>query len=274
MTASEATRPATAGREQVPPRPTGRSFANVLRSELTKLRSVRSTMWTLLVAVFFVIGFGILLGAVVDSKAPGRDFDPTQASLSGIFLAQLATGVLGVLVISSEYSTGMIRTSLAAVPRRRMLLAAKIITFGVAVFVVTAVAAFIAFFSAQALMGSPAATSLGDPGVLRAVIGAPLYLTGIGLLGLALGTMLRRTAGAITALFGVIFVVPIILNVIPLDWLNHLAKYAPGDAGQSMLSVVHRRSDQLSPLTGGLVFLAWVVGALVLATIPLMKRDA
>ncbi len=271
MTTPEAVVP----RERIVVRPTGGTFGGVLRSELTKLRSVRSTMWTLLTAVVILVGFGVLIGAVVDPSAQDRNFDPTQASLAGLFLAQLATGVLGVLVMSSEYGTGMIRTSLAAVPQRRTLLAAKIIAYTVVVFVVTGVAAFAAFFIAQSLIGSPRNASLGDPGVLRAVLGAPVYLTGIGLLGLALGTLLRRTAGGITALFGIIFVVPIILNVIPLDWVNHLAKYAPGDSGQSLFTVVQRgTSDQLGPLTGGLVFIAWVVGALLLATIPLTKRDA
>ncbi len=262
-------------REKLLTKPTGGTFGGVLRSELTKLRSVRSTMWTLLVAVLFVVGFGILIGAVVDPNSQGRDFDPTQASLSGIFLAQLATGVLGVLVISSEYSTGMIRTSLAAVPKRTVLLLAKILMFGLVTFVVCTAAAFIAFFSAQALMGPSISAGIGDPGVARAVVGAGYYLTYIGLLGLALGTLLRRTAGAITALFGVIFVVPIILNVIPVRWINDLAPYAPGDSGQSVLTVVHRTaSDALSPGVGFLVSLAWVVGALVLATVPLSRRDA
>ena len=270
------TAPGAAGaREKLVTEPTGGTFGGVLRSELTKLRSVRSTMWTLLVAVFFVIGFGVLIGAVVDPSSQGRDFDPTQASLSGIFLAQLATGVLGVLVISSEYSTGMIRTSLAAVPRRKVLFIVKIITFGLVAFVVCTIAALIAFFAAQALMGPSISAGIGDPGVARAVVGASLYLTFIGLLGLALGTLLRRTAGAITALFGVIFVVPIILNVIPVGWVNDLARYAPADAGRSMLTVVHRASSgELSPGVGFVVSLAWVVGALILATIPLSRRDA
>ena len=173
-------------------------FGNVLRSEWTKLRSVRSTYWTLLMAVLTTVALGAVICArwayVARHDGPGNldGFDPTLTSLNGIYLAQIAVGALGVLVITSEYGTGMIRATFSAVPQRRSMLAAKGIVFGVAMLVLGEVMSFAAFGIGQALLsGAHAGASLGQPGVLRAVIGAGLYLSAAGLLGFGLGTMIR-----------------------------------------------------------------------------------
>jgi hypothetical protein len=179
------------------------------RAEWTKMRSVRSTVWTLLVAVALAVGFGALIGVTqvnswdtLDAAERAR-FDPTSFSLSGLFLAQIAIGVLGVLLISSEYTTGQIRATLAATPQRLTVLAAKATAFVGAVLAVGLVASFSAFGIGQAIFSAKGiGASLSDPGVLRAVIGGALYLAAVGVLGLGLGTILRRTAGAITALVG------------------------------------------------------------------------
>ncbi len=200
---------------EAPRAPGGPIIGGVLRSELTKLRTVRSTYWTLFTAVVAIVGLGAFLCAeYVGHYAHIRpeekgNFDPTSFSLNGLLLAQLAVGVLGVLLITSEYSTGMIRATLAAVPQRRTVLAAKALVF-IAVTVVLGVAAcFAAFLIGQSILSSKhIEASLGDPGVLRAVIGGGLYLTVLGLLALGLGTLIRHSAGAIAALFGLVLVLP------------------------------------------------------------------
>jgi len=178
-------------------------FGDVLRSEWTKARTVRSTLWTLVVAAVLGIGLGALISALAaqhyaHSSASARLlWDPTSVTANGLAIAQLAIGVLGVLLITSEYSTGAIGSTLAAVPRRQRLLAGKAVVVLALVFVVTEIIRFAAFFIGQALISGHAPTAtLGQPGVLRALIGCGLYGALIGLLGLALGTILRSAAGA------------------------------------------------------------------------------
>lgn len=197
------------------PAPRQGTFADAVRFEWTKFRTLRSHVYTAAVTVVLAVGFGALYSGGAASGygelSPDRQagFDPTSISLQGgLFLAQLAIGVLGVLIVSSEYASGMIRTTLTAVPRRGMLLAAKALVLGTIAAGIGQVAAFGAFVVGQSLMadtGVPHAT-LGQPHVLRAVIGAGLYLMLIGWLGVALGVLLRATAGAITALVATTFV--------------------------------------------------------------------
>lgn len=256
------------------------SFGAALASEWTKLRSVRSTVWTLLVTVVATVGIGALISLARVSRwdhlslRERLSIDPAALSLRGVFLAQLAIGVLGVLIMSSEYSTGMIRTTFAAVPHRTLVLVAKAVVFTLVAFVVATIAAFVAFFVGQSILaGKHADVSLSDPGVFRAVIGAGAYLTLIGLLGLGLGTLMRRTAGAIATLFGLVLVLPALVDALPSPWNTDVGKLLPINAGRAMFTV-RPNSDLLSP-AGGLLAMVITVGVVLgLATFILNRRDA
>lgn len=263
--------------------PTGSALRAALVSEWTKLRSVRSTVWALVLTAGFTIGLSALFcWAFVnrDERRPDGSlrnfflFDPTARSLRGVVLAQLAIGVLGVLVMSSEYTTGMIRTSMAAVPDRRILLAAKTIVLTTVSVVVGMVSAFVAFFLGQAILdGENLGASLGEPSVLRAVLGAGLYLTLIPMFGLALGTIVRRTPGAIATLFGVVLILPLLADAFPEPRDARIGRLAPLNAGQAFFSVRYD-PDMLTPTQGLLVFLGWVLAAYIVAIVLLTRRDA
>ncbi len=237
-------------------------------------------MWTLFVAVVATVGIGALITIARvsrwnDLSARERlSLDPTTISLRGVFLAQLAIGVLGVLVISSEYTTGMIRTTFAAIPNRPLVLFAKAATFTVVAFVVSTIACFVAFSIGQSILSSKHANvSLSDPGILRAVVGAGTYLTLVGLLGLGLGTLLRRTAGAIATLFGLVLVLPALTEALPSPWNTDVGKLLPINAGRAVFAV-RPSTDLLSPGQGLVVLLVTVSVVLVMATLALVRRDA
>jgi ABC-type transport system involved in multi-copper enzyme maturation permease subunit len=260
---------------------TGRPLlGDVLRSEWTKLRSVRSTYWTLFVAAAAMIGLGALICAVYVghynhiSVQDRATFNPTSFSLNGGFLGQLAIAVLGVLVVTSEFSTGMIRTTFAAVPQRRVVLAAKAMVFTAVVLVVGLAACFTAYFLGQSILASKHINShIGDPGVLRSVVGAGLYLGVLGLLALGIGTLIRHTAGAIAAVFGLIFVLPGIVAALPSSWYNAIAPYLPSEAGQALFR--HTQGmKQLHPWVGFGVFCLYAAVALAAASVTLVRRDA
>lgn len=264
------------------PSPT-RQFVAVLRAEWTKLWSVRSTLWSLLVTIAIIVGLGALFCAARVARAdrldPGelRNFDPTGFSLNGIFLAQLAVGVLGVLVMTSEYATGQIRATFGATPQRNLVLAAKVAVFMVVVFVVGLVACFTAFFIGQAILSGSTRfhnASLGDPGVLRAVVGGAMYLAVLGALGIGLGTILRRTAGAIAALVGLLLILPILVNFLPSPWNTDISKYLPLQAGNSVFHTAARASTDLPLGVGFAVFCAYAVASLALGAVVLACRDA
>jgi ABC-2 type transport system permease protein len=252
--------------------------ARVVLSEWTKLRTLRSTLFSLLAVVLFLVGFSILVTSIIASHPPeGRDaasFEPVGVSLAGWVFAQLALGVLGVLIITGEYSTGMIRASLAAVPKRVPMLWAKALVYGLTCLALTLVSVFAAFFLGQAILSSKdLQASLSDPGVARVVFGTSFYLVGVGLLGLALGALLRNTAGAISALFGLLFVVPIVVHFLPANWNDAIAKYLPSNAGMVIIEQ-HPDTHSLGAWTGLLVFFLYAVVALVLAGVALVRRDA
>jgi len=256
-------------------------FSATLRSEWIKLRSVRSTMWSLLVTLILTIGLGALFSAARVARAghldPGdlRAFDPTNFSLNGLFLAQLAIGVLGVLVISSEYATGQIRATLGATPQRLVVLAAKVLVFMAVVFVVGLVASVSAFFIGQGILSAKFhQATLGQAGVLRAIIGGAAYLAVIGALGVGLGTMLRRTAGAIAALVGLLLILPILVNFLPSPWSQDISKYLPLQAGQNIFRAAPASSGDLSTWVGFVVFCAYAVAALICGALLLNRRDA
>jgi ABC-2 type transport system permease protein len=258
----------------------GQVFRAVARAEWTKMRSVRSTMWTLVVTVALAVGFAALVGVSQvnswDTLTPVQRlrFDPTSLSLSGVFLAQMAIGVLGVLMITSEYATGQIRATFGATPRRTTVLAAKALTFVVVVVTVGLVALFSAFGIGQAIFSAKhIGVSLGDPGVLRAVVGGALYLAAVGALGLGLGTILRRTAGAIAALVGLLLVIPLVTTFLPAAWNAHLTRYLPAQACMSGIRVVPDATS-LSPWAGYAVLVGYATLALLVGAFLLVRRDA
>jgi ABC-2 type transport system permease protein len=254
--------------------------ARVLLSEWTKLRSLRSTVFSLLAAVLFILGLAVLVPSVTVAHWPPHDpgeaarFDPTTRSLAGIFLAQLAIGVLGVLFITGEYATGMIRATFAAVPARLPVLWAKVAVFATTTLVITVPATLGAFLIGQSILkGKNLQTSLGDAGVLRAVIGAALYLTVVGVLGLGLGALLRNTAAGISTLFGVLFVIPIIVRFLPSSWADPIDKYLPNTVGEA-ITKVHPDPTALSPWAGFGLFCAYAAVVLAVAAVLLRRRDA
>jgi len=254
-------------------------FSDVLRAEWTKARAVPSTMWTLIVAAVLGIGLGALISGVAathyaNSPSTHPNWDPTSISNSGLSIAQLAIGVLGVLLITSEYSSSSIGTSLAAVPRRGRLLAAKAVVIVVLTFVAVEIIAFVAFLIGQALISGHAPTaSLGQTGVLRALVGAGLYGALLGMMGLAFGTIIRNTAGAIAVLVSTIYVLPGISNALPTSIKQTVQEYWPTQAGGQITQVM-RTANTLSPWAGLGVFLLFITILSILALWLLTRRDA
>ena len=256
------------------------TFGDALRSEWTKLRSVRSTFWALTATVVLGIALGAVISAATAhayakfSVAAKLSWDPTGVSQSGVAIAQVAIAVLGVLCISSEYSSGMIRTSLIAVPKRGRVLAAKSMVFAVVTFVVGEVVCFVAFFVGQALISGHAPhAALGDPGVARAVAGAGLYLTALAVLSVAAGALLRRPAAAIVAMVAVLFVLPGIAQALPDSWRNPVTEFWPTQAG-SQLTSVHHSAHTLQPWPGFGVMCLFVAIVYAIAWTLLDRRDA
>jgi ABC-2 type transport system permease protein len=253
---------------------TGRvTQARLVLSEWTKLRSVRSTVWSLLVAVVFTIGLSALVPAVrIHHLRPGEHIDnPLELTLAGIQMAQLAIGVLGVLVISGEYSTGMIRATMAAAPRRLPVLWAKAIVYGATVFALMVPAAFVAFFIGHSILQPHhEAVAFGAHGVVRALVGAGLYLTVIGLFALGIGAIVRNTAGGIALFAGIMFVLPPLMNVLPASWNNAASPYLPLQAGERVLQL---QSGTLSPWEGFAVLCGYAAVALAAAAVLLRSRD-
>jgi ABC-2 type transport system permease protein len=256
----------------------------VALSEWTKLRTLRSTRYALLAGVAMTIGFAII-PALVNASRWGRmsaadkaGFHPLETSLIGVSIAQLAIGVLGVLIISGEYSTGMIRSTFAAVPKRLPVLWAKAGVFGLVTLVLALPSTLIAFFSAQAILkghslnGHDIALSFSDPGIARAVIGGALYLTLIGLLGLGLGAILRNTAGGISALAAILFVLPPLTSVLPASWGDAISPYLPSNAGTAIMQTGHP-AHTLAPWTGLGLLAGYTAVAIAIAAIQLRRRD-
>jgi hypothetical protein len=259
---------------------TGVTFPRVASSEWVKFRSLQSTPITVTAALVGMIGLGWLTCALTADRWPVMTaqsrarFEPTALSIQGYVLVQLAFGVLGVLVVSGEYTTGQIRSTFSAVPARTPVLAAKAAVFAAVTFVVGEVAAFAAFLGGQVFLSSQdIETSLAEPGVFRAVAGAGLYLTGIGLFGVALGWLIRHTAGAIAALVVLVMIVPNLAGVLPESWIPHVVPYLPSNAGQALITV-RPSALSLAPWTGFAWFCGYVVVALAAAAVVLKRRDA
>jgi hypothetical protein len=253
----------------------------VLSSEWTKLTSVRSTVWTLVITALAGVGVGALVTSAQAARFSTRSlaarlaFDPTRSSLSGMLLAQLAIGILGVLIVSAEYSTGTIRATFAAVPRRPMVLVAKVALFAAVAFVVGEIVSFVAFALGQHILsGKTPTASLSDPTVLRAVMSAGLYLTALGLLALGLATIIRHTAGAISTFVGLTFILPIIADVLPSSFANDVNRFFPADIGTRMMSANYHGADSFGPWLSFALLGGYAVGVLIAGGILLVRRDA
>ncbi|MBT2384364.1 ABC transporter permease [Streptomyces sp. ISL-11] len=250
----------------------------VLRSEWTKIKSVRSTVWTLGIAVVVTIALGALISAFTKSnfdELSAREritFDPTFTSFAGMELGQLAMIVFGVLVVSNEYSTGMIRTSLAAVPQRGILLFCKLAVATLLVLVIGMITSFAAFFVGQAMLGHHKA-SIGDPGVLRAVIGGGLYMTLIAVFSMGVATMLRSPMLSLGILMPFFFIISSILGAVSAT--KKVGQYLPDQAGHKIMQVVTADDDApYGPWGGFAIMAAWTVAALIGAYVLLKRRDA
>jgi ABC-2 type transport system permease protein len=253
--------------------------AKVVRSEWTKLRSQPSTFWSLLTAVALIVGFGVLYSLVRVTRPPRTaadmaSFDPTAVGLAGVQLAQIAVAVLGVLLITSEYATGMIRVSMVAVPRRLPVLWAKAIVFVLTAPVLFVPATFATFLVSQSVLSRERLdTALNQPGVARAVLGSALYLGAVGLLGLGLGALLRNTAGAVSGLFAILFAPQLLSGLLPAAWSDRIYPYLPVPAGVAV-TAVQPDPAALAPWSGFALFCLYVAVVLALAAWRLRRHDA
>lgn len=278
-------------------------FMGAVRSESTKIRSVRSTYWTLLAMVLASVGIGALFSWGQTQRLlrleSGRTFRSGQVppgfaahiaaeirsqaasiSLFGLLIGQLIIIVLGALTLTSEYSTGMIRTSLTAMPRRGTVFAAKGIVFGAVALVTGLVTSFLAFFAGQAILsGEHVSTSLGQSEVLRTVIGGGLFLAVCGLLSFGIGAMLRHTAGAIAAGIGIMFVLWILSQFLPgppSGWFGQadIDKWIPFNAGSAIWQNQANGLNPFSPWIGFAVFCAYAAVAIIGGLVVFLRRDA
>ena len=268
-----------AGQRLLPPG-TGRAgFADALRSEWTKIRSTRSTYWTLLALIVVCIGIGALASAGTASHPQGisrASFDATQQSLAGLYVGQLVIAALGALTITSEYSTEMIRTSLAVQPRRGVVFAAKAVVFAVVTLITGLITSFGSFFVGQAILsGHHLSATLGEPNVLRAVIGGALFLTACGMLAYGLGAILRHTAAAISAAIGLLFVLTVLVQFLPSSWQNSVDKWMPAIAGSQVWATKATPGAHQFPAWGGFAVLAgWAAVAIIAGLVMFRTRDA
>jgi hypothetical protein len=261
----------------------GATLPRVFTSELTKLRTVRSTYWALAAAFVLTVGFGALAAGIqahdLRQESPQGQLaditrngvDAVSAALSGVMFAQIVVGVLGVLAISSEYKSRAVRTTLWAVPQRGRLLAAKLGAIGLVALLVGQVTAWAAYgLNVRFYSGLPVTASLSDPGVLRAVVATGLYVALVGVAGLGLGAIIRHSAGAITALVGFLLVAPALVSALPSPWADRIGKFLPLSIGEQAATTGHL-DHHLGPWAGLLV-LAVCAGVAVAAGGWLLKR--
>ncbi|EFC85139.1 ABC transporter permease subunit [Parafrankia sp. EUN1f] len=252
-------------------------FLGLVRSEWTKFRSLRSTWWTLALTVAAMIGLAVLLcamaaddGTTLDPEY--ADFDATAPSLGGALLAQITIGVLGVLMITGEYTTGMIRATLTLVPRRLPVLWAKAVVFAGVAFALTLVTGLLSFTVGQAILaGDDLSVSIGSPGAARAILGCAFFLTAVGLLGLAIGALLRSTAGAVSALLAVLLGLPMVVGLLPAS-MQSINRYLPASIGEVLIST-QGSGNSFSPGTAAVMMTVYLVVTLVAAAIVLARRD-
>lgn len=251
----------------------------VLLSEWTKLRSLRSTRYSLLATAIVTIGFSMLASAISASNwssmsaADKASFDPLSVSLLGVRFGMLAMGVLGVLLITGEYATGMVRSTFAAVPKRLPVLWAKVGVYSLAGLAVAVPSTLIAFFAGQAFLSSEhIQIAFSSSGVPRVVFGTAIYLTLVGLFGLGLGAILRNTAAGIASLVGILFVLPPLISILPTATANAINPYLPNAAGEAIMHI-SRQPHALAPWAGLAVFAGYAAAAIAAAAILLRRRD-
>jgi ABC-2 type transport system permease protein len=260
-------------------------FGHLMLAEWTKIRSVRSTVWSLVIFVVGTLGLTALfcwltVHAIETGRAPRRSADLLADPVSfilqtGIGLGQLAICVLGALTMTTEYSTGVIRASLLAVPKRLPVLAAKCAVFAGLIFVIAEIVSLVSFFIGKAVIHPVVDVSLSRSGVARAVIGAGLYLTVLGLFALAIGALIRHSAGAIAAVIGLVLVAGPLLGLLDsYGWGRHVHDWFPTQAGE-YITRIHQASDQvLTPWQGFAVFCSWTALLLAAGAYLLRRRDA
>jgi ABC-2 type transport system permease protein len=242
----------------------------VVAAEWTKFSSLRSTWITTGVSAFLLIAFGMIASA----SFSGSGMSAVDLALGGSTLAALAVGVLGVLLGAGEYTTGMIRSTFAAVPRRLPVLWSKSLVAGLAALVVMTIGAFVAFaLGATVLNSAVTGLSLGDDGVLRALLGAGLYLGLVAVLGVALGMLVRSSAGAIAILAGGLLILPGLAPLLPNGIADAITPYLPSNAGSAVMTLTHG-DGTLAPWTGLAVFALYVAATLAAAAYRLRKADA
>jgi hypothetical protein len=255
--------------------------ARVVLSEWTKFISLRSTRWSVGVGFLLTIAFPIIFATVTAthwahmSLHDRADRHPLDIALAGVNVGQLAIAILGVLMITGEYSTGMIRSTLIAVPKRLPVLWAKVGMYAVVSFVLMLPAVLISFFASQAILNTHhiLQISFTAPGVARSVIGGAVYVMLVGVFALAIGTIVRNTAGGIATFAGIFFVLPPLMLVLPSSWQDAVSKYLPSEAGRQLFSL-HQEAHSLTPLGGGLLMLGYCVVAIAIAAVLLVRRDA
>ncbi|HEX6023860.1 MAG TPA: ABC transporter permease subunit [Solirubrobacter sp.] len=255
---------------------TGVTFPRVAASEWTKLHSLWSSRISMLVALGLVVGLGVFIPwlSVIewDPNTTKENYDAVSRSIGGIYLAQLAFGVLGTMAVTGEYATGTIRATLAAVPTRLPVLWAKFVVFVAVTLILGTLACVLAFVVGQAIFATKGVdASFGDLHVTRAVLGAGLFLSAMGAFGLALGALLRNTAAAITTLTLVLFVVPVIVDILP--WAESIGPYLPGMAGLAITST-SPEGLTVGPWEGFGLLCLYVVVTMGAAAVMLIKRDA
>jgi ABC-type transport system involved in multi-copper enzyme maturation permease subunit len=256
----------------------GVTTGRVVRAELIKLFTVRSTYYALLATVLSIVGIGAFaaVGIVVGNPppGPGTTVDPTGGALTGVSLAVYLVAALGVLTVTSEYSTGTIKSTLAAVPKRPTLVVGKLLAVGTATLLVTLAASVTAFFTAKAVLATDGMSiSLTGPGVLRAVTGGAFYLTAVASFAGGLAWLLRSTAGSLATLFGILVVLPVAGYLLPARIRDDVLPYLPDSAGLAILQTTPSPA-QLPPWTGFGVFVAYTAVTLLAATLVLRRRDA
>jgi ABC-2 type transport system permease protein len=267
---------------------TALSFTGVLRSEWIKLRSLRSTIWSFVIVIAISLGMALIMSlSMVNGMNGGADAATApadqqaqyvvQASVFGVYFGQLVAGVLGVLVISGEYTTGMIRSTLTAVPKRLPALVAKAVVLFVATFLVGLVATVGAFLLSSAVFaGIDVTASLAEPGVFLPLLGGALYLALVAAFALGMGTMLRSSAGGIAAVLGLLLLVPTVLQMIPAEWAHDLLPYLVSWAGMGMFTstTAVATADEFGVWLNLLIVLGWVGASVAGATVLLQRRDA
>ena len=258
----------------------GLSFGRVLKSELIKFRSLRSTWITFAVALLIADGLGLLVAGLrasdFHSHPLGRDhvLDAVGDPLHGLLFAQLAIGVVGVLYVTGEYATGSIRSSMTAVPKRTPVLLAKATVLAAVTGVVALAMTFIAFFAGQAILSTWGYNvSLGHAGALRAVTGSALYIVCVAVIGLGIGFAIRSTGGAIATLFGLILILPPIASALPSSWQDNINKFLPLNIATNMMSSGSPGTHDLSNAWGAIMLVIYAIAALAIGLTVLKRRD-